>query len=398
LLTGTEFKTAACPVTGIMRYMEIQRGKEGMKSAQFNDRVGATGGCTLRLLLNTIPEEERGIKYGIRGDAWFGSVNTANEIALRGHEGVFQVKQYHALFPKDYIEEALKDAPGGVHIVLKGTTKDEVNLIALGYRYSRKTILHFVLTENSGGTCQGEPYEMKYTDNYGNICTRYVDRPEVVSSFFATSNVIDTHNQLRQDLLQLEKKWLTKNPYFRLATTMIGINVTDTFLLACHHKVINTSSDTTGKQKIPIRRFAAILSLQLIRQAKRLGSSSLQPFLPEDDVPVVSVTAPPSKSAVSDLSSPEFASLSEKEVVRALQDANGKTHYLVKYDITKNQSGRSRCKKRKCKLCYEKGKRKDVSYYCISCGEGFSFCTKGDGPDCFKIHVEQIRHHTRHSA
>jgi hypothetical protein len=308
------------------------------------------------------------------------------------------VKQYHALFPKDYIEEALKDAPGGVHIVLKGTTKDEVNLIALGYRYSRKTILHFVLTENSGGTCQGEPYEMKYTDNYGNICTRYVDRPEVVSSFFAASNVIDTHNQLRQDLLQLEKKWLTKNPYFRLATTMIGINVTDTFLLACHHKVINTSSDTTGKQKIPIRRFAAILSLQLIRQAKRLGSSSLQPFLPEDDVPVVSVTAPPSKSAVSDLSSPEFASLSEKEVVRALQDANGKTHYLVKYDITKNQSGRSRCKKRKCKLCYEKGKRKDVSYYCISCGEGFSFCTKGDGPDCFKIHVEQIRRHTRHSA
>jgi hypothetical protein len=30
------------------------------------------------------------------------------------------------------------------------------------------------------------------------------------SKFFATANIIDTHNQLQQDLLQLKKKWLTK--------------------------------------------------------------------------------------------------------------------------------------------------------------------------------------------
>jgi hypothetical protein len=28
------------------------------------------------------------------------------------HDGFFQIKQYHASFPKDYIEEALKEAPG----------------------------------------------------------------------------------------------------------------------------------------------------------------------------------------------------------------------------------------------------------------------------------------------
>jgi hypothetical protein len=49
------------------------------------------------------------------------------------------------------------------------------------------------------------PYEMKFTDAYGNIVARYVDRPEVISNFFRSSNAIDTHNQLRQDLLQLEK-------------------------------------------------------------------------------------------------------------------------------------------------------------------------------------------------
>ncbi len=51
---------------------------------------------------------------------------------------------------------------------------------------------------------------MRYTDSFGNICTRYVDRPQVISIFFAGSNVIDTHNQLRQDSLKLEKKGLPK--------------------------------------------------------------------------------------------------------------------------------------------------------------------------------------------
>ncbi|MFN9982106.1 MAG: hypothetical protein ACK53Y_19425, partial [bacterium] len=84
-----------------------------MKTKIFNAEIGATAGCTLRLLLNSIPKEDKGIKHGIRGDAWFGSVRAASEIARRGHEAVFQIKQNHGLFPKSFIEEALKDAPGG---------------------------------------------------------------------------------------------------------------------------------------------------------------------------------------------------------------------------------------------------------------------------------------------
>jgi hypothetical protein len=49
--------------------------------------------------------------------------------------------------------------------------------------------------------------------------------PQVISNFFAGSNVIDMHNQLHQDLLKLEKKWVTQNPWFRLAATLAGINV-----------------------------------------------------------------------------------------------------------------------------------------------------------------------------
>lgn len=131
---GTEFKTCACPITGIMTMMEIQRGKEGMKEKKYNKDLGATTGCTLRLLEATIPEGNNE-SHGIRGDAWFGSVRTASEVGFRGHEGVFQVKQYAALYPKDFITKALETAPGGVSIVLEGTAPNGVPLIALGYRY-----------------------------------------------------------------------------------------------------------------------------------------------------------------------------------------------------------------------------------------------------------------------
>ncbi len=131
---GTEFKTCACPITGIMTMMEIQRGKEGMKEKKYNRDLGATTGCTLRLLEDTIPEGNNE-SHGIRGDAWFGSVRTASEVGFRGHEGVFQVKQYAALYPKDFITKALETAPGGVSIVLEGTAPNGVPLIALGYRY-----------------------------------------------------------------------------------------------------------------------------------------------------------------------------------------------------------------------------------------------------------------------
>ncbi len=190
-----EFKTAACPVIGIMRFLEIQRGKGGMKSKRFNQEVGATAGCTLRLVLEGIPIESDQ-SHGIRADAWFGSIRTASENSRHGHEGMFQDKQYHSLFPKAFIEEALKEAPGGVHSILEGKTQCEVPFIAVGYQYSRKTILHFILTKKAGSLKEGKPYEMKYTDSYGNVCTHYIECPDAISKIFATSKFIDTHNQL----------------------------------------------------------------------------------------------------------------------------------------------------------------------------------------------------------
>jgi hypothetical protein len=121
---------------------------------------------------------------------------------------------------------------------------------------------------------------MKYTNSFGNICSRYVDRPQVVSNFFAASNVIDTHNQLHQDNLKLEKKWLTQSPWFPLATTLIGVDVTNIFLLCTYHKGINGGNGPQQEKRNTILRFASILAHQLIQMANNCKGDSGSKFLP----------------------------------------------------------------------------------------------------------------------
>jgi hypothetical protein len=85
----------ACRITRIMRHMEIQCGRDGMKNAQFNSELGAT----LRILLNMIAEDNKGLKHLVQG---FG---------LHGCKWIFQVEQYHRLFPKEFTESALRKLP-----------------------------------------------------------------------------------------------------------------------------------------------------------------------------------------------------------------------------------------------------------------------------------------------
>jgi hypothetical protein len=97
-----------------------------------------------------------------------------------------------------------------VHIVLKGKAPNDVELLAIGYRYSTKTAFLFVTTIDAGSTTSGKSYKMKYTDDHGNVWNRLVERPDIISKFFHDSNVIDKHNQSRQFDLALEKTWLTR--------------------------------------------------------------------------------------------------------------------------------------------------------------------------------------------
>lgn len=72
----------------------------------------------------------------------------------------------------------------------------------------------------------------------------------------------------------MEKTWLTQDPYFHLATTLIGINVVDTWKLADYHKLLNAPG-TKEDAKMSIKRFAGILCHQLVTNTSAFTLTSL---------------------------------------------------------------------------------------------------------------------------
>jgi len=171
------------------------------------------------------------------------------------------------------MERRLADSPAGSHAVATATV-DGVRLIATSYKYNRKKassthathmqhtcnthathmqhtpqcdthththtqVLHFIST--CGKTTPGDPYVAKWSDEWGNLSSKDIPRPKLISTYFAHSNVIDVHNQQRQGELELESKWETKDCWFRLVTTMFGIVATDTWLAMQH---VGRSKDT----------------------------------------------------------------------------------------------------------------------------------------------------------
>ena len=149
------------------------------------------------------------------GDSWFGSVKAACQVHKLGHHGCFVIKTAHLRTPKKFLEEKMKYFPGGTWIVMEGyAEKEGVPLVCIGYKYNAKKVLVFLTTKGAGSTQPGEPYIAKFADMYGNVCTREVARPEIISNYFNRSIVVDLHNQARQVELALEKKWVTQNAFF----------------------------------------------------------------------------------------------------------------------------------------------------------------------------------------
>ena len=109
---------------------------------------------------------------------------------------------------------------------------DGQELIAVGYIYNSKVTLCFIVTKNVGSTREGDPYEMKFTDDHGTVHVRLISQPALMSHLFQKYNCVVKHNQAHQYKLGLKKKWETRNPYFCMATAFIGVNVVDTCKLS----------------------------------------------------------------------------------------------------------------------------------------------------------------------
>ena len=195
-----------------------------------------------------------------KGDSFFASVKSAHKAKELGHAFVGAVKNCHALFPKDGISKLMADMPGGTYVVFEC---EELGLIAIGYKYNNNKVLHFIMTKDAGSTVPGPVYQVRYNDKFGNTQTRDVLRPQVVSEYFQVANIIDVANQMRQEELGLEELWETRNCWFRLDTTIIGMVAVDAF----HGLKFGLPDSHSLKKVLNMRRFTALLSKQFLTKA-----------------------------------------------------------------------------------------------------------------------------------
>ena len=134
-----------------------------------------------------------------------------------------------------------------------------VKLVGIGYKYNSRKVLLFVMTKNAGKTIPGSPYIARFTDEFGNVKSRRVERPDCISQYFKCANKIDRHNHLRQGILRLEQYWRTVDPWFCIATTVFGMTVSDCYLGMRFHLQAEPFSSFT------IEDFADMLANDLLR-------------------------------------------------------------------------------------------------------------------------------------
>ena len=250
-----------------MLFVEIQRGKKGMETQRYNNSMMKTAACTARLIKGTRSEESEGDveeedqqknKDTYYADAWFGSVDAALAAMERQSQLVCVIKTNSSRYPKQFIESKMQDWPAGSHLLLESRIEFK-KLYALGYKYCKKKTICFLFTEGAGHTEEGDPYVARWKDEHGNTVRKFVKRPDVIANYFHHSNRVDTHNHARQGELQLEKAWITTDGFFRIATTLFGLTITDAWLAYKHHL-----HPRHRHKRITIVDFASLLAKDLL--------------------------------------------------------------------------------------------------------------------------------------
>jgi hypothetical protein len=149
---------------------------------------------------------------------------------LNAHKLIATIKSNSGFFPKKQLEEKMKQWPSGSYLVMEMTCPGSgICFYAIGYKYNARKVLCFIITVNAGSTIptKDSSYTTRFPDNHGNGFQRRVVRPGILGIYFCHSNIIDVLNQMWQDLLGLEKLWITRNLWQCGQFTIPGITAID---------------------------------------------------------------------------------------------------------------------------------------------------------------------------
>jgi hypothetical protein len=305
----------------------------------------------------------REYKYCIIADSGFGCVPLVVAGAKVGLCFICSVKTAHSRFPKQHLYDLLKDAPSGKWVLME-TTIDGVEVVCAGYKYNSKRVLFFTWPKGAANCVPGEPYIATYLDENGHRVERPILRLAVLSRYFSYANVVDVHDQMRQGILDLEYTWVTQNCWFRIATTFLGMTVTDAYIAFKRALPANDPD-----KEMCLMRFADELAMELISN--------------KDDEVAAQAAARPVRAAARRLDVP--ADDAPEDIFEASL-APPNIHRLESYGVVESASGKRYNKQKACKVC-----GKETSSYCaaVQCGEKVAICREGTSyhsRNCFIEH------------
>lgn len=270
---GTMLKNGVEATTGIMVYQDVVQQKEVQQAKKYNgDESSLPLGEPILQHVGEVLRQCEGANLAdggwVGGDAWFGSIPAVVELKKKKNVySTFILKQHIQYCPKQIISSILRARypkyPAGHHVVMKANISG-VDLFLLAYAFSNNDTTYMV--SSSGTTITHErPYRSNFTDEYGNVTFKEIPRPSVAHFLYELLPLIDNHNKDRQSLLALEDCWLTKNPWFRLVTTLVGMTVTDVHrwdhnMRSGKRSLLETRDDDDDPSFLNVRAFANLIA------------------------------------------------------------------------------------------------------------------------------------------
>ena len=120
---GIEMKNVVCSRLGTMLHLDIQNGKEAMKTSGFKKYLGGNAVCIKRLLIATKWCGKMKSNDTYFDDSWFSSVKTAEESIPEGVDYCRPAKTIHTGFCLATLEKLTEYWPGRSYLVMKSTPR-----------------------------------------------------------------------------------------------------------------------------------------------------------------------------------------------------------------------------------------------------------------------------------
>jgi hypothetical protein len=276
---GTMFRNGVECIYGILVFQDVVQNPELQSQKDFHgEKLSLPGQPPITAHTAEVLRQVDGadIPEGgwVGGDAWFGSMMSVIETYKRKKvHSTFIIKNNQTFFPMQPASSCCAEGevwePPCWSLGCLSSHNLDVKVFALAYAWSQFGVSYFLST--CGKTA---PHEVKYMshfkDDFGNVVHKEINRPEVCHFVYEYLPLIDEHNKQRQNLLNLEQCWCTKDLCMQLLTTTLGMCVVDMHLWYRNKKyeeqLREARGHSIGNELLAIRKFSDQLCVNLERK------------------------------------------------------------------------------------------------------------------------------------